>query len=244
MPKKKEIKLPNRLIGLGNRDKGFHEHWYKGRNMLNIPHPWRAVLLGPPNVGKTTVIKNLILRAQPEFQEIFVIHCDVDGTHEYDDLDCEMLSEIPDPASWEGEVKTLVICDDIPLKEMAKDQKSNLDRLFGYVSTHKNISVALTSQDTFNVPPSVRRCANIFVMWKMVDIDSLATTARKSGLKSNSMYSIFSQLMTGSKDSLWLDLTTDSPYPMRKNGFEIISKHDGEDTKRMEAKSDTYNILQ
>ena len=64
--------LPAKLLYLPNNDKSFHERWETGRDMLNIPHPFRAVLLGRPNVGKTNIIINLILRCN--FEEIFVIH--------------------------------------------------------------------------------------------------------------------------------------------------------------------------
>ena len=45
-------KLPNKIIPISNADKSFHEKWYDKRNMLNIPHPFRACCLGPPNVGE------------------------------------------------------------------------------------------------------------------------------------------------------------------------------------------------
>jgi hypothetical protein len=59
MPKKvnngnasnRHIRLPNKILALPNADKAFHEKWYKGRNHLNIPHPFRCVALGPPNCG-------------------------------------------------------------------------------------------------------------------------------------------------------------------------------------------------
>jgi len=50
--KKVKARLPNKILALPNPDKTFHEKWYKGRNMLNIPHPFRCVALGPPNVGE------------------------------------------------------------------------------------------------------------------------------------------------------------------------------------------------
>ena len=82
MKHKTKLKLPNEIIPLPNPDKEFHESWNKSRNMLNIPHPFRAVMLGPPNVGKTTIVKNLLLRADPPFQEVIVIHCDSGYTQE------------------------------------------------------------------------------------------------------------------------------------------------------------------
>lgn len=242
MPKKKIMRLPNKIIPLPNPDKNFHEKWYKGRNMLNIPHPFRCVCLGPPNVGKTTIVKNLLLRAKPEFEEVVVIHCDSGYTKEYDDIgeNVEILNEIPAPNDWEGQVKTLVVLDDLEFKGMSKDQKRNLDRLFGYVSTHKNISCILCSQDAFNVPPIVRRCSNLWVLWRCPDLDAMATCARKTGLKANNFNSIFNQLMMNPKDSLWIDTTDHTPYKMRKNGYTIIEKQDGEETKKELDKGDIF----
>lgn len=240
--KKIKMKLPNKIIAVPNSDKKFHENWYKGRNMLNIPHPFRCVCLGPPNVGKTTIVKNLILRAKPQFEDVVVIHCDSDYTKEYDDIgdNVEMMNSIPAPEEWEGEKKTLVILDDLEFKGMSKEQRRNLDRLFGYVSTHKNISCILCSQDAFNVPPIVRRCSNLWVLWRCPDLDAMATCARKTGLKSNNFNSIFNQLMLNSKDSLWIDTTDKTPYKMRKNGYTLINKIDGDDTKKQDENADKF----
>lgn len=219
------MSLPNEILPLPNPDKEFHEKWYPGRNMLNIPHPFRAVALGPPNVGKTTIVKNLLLRADPPFEEVVVIHCDSSYTKEYDDIGIQIIDEIPAPDEWPGLVKTLVVLDDLEYKGMNKDQKRNLDRLFGYVSTHKNISCILCSQDPFNVPTIVRRCANFWILWRCPDLDAMSTVARKTGLKSSNFKNIFDQLLPGCRDSLWIDKTANSPYPMRKNGFTKISRN-------------------
>ena len=217
------MKLPNKLFMIPNEDKQFHEKWNSKRNILNLPHPWRGVFLGPPNMGKSTTIKHIIMRTEPQFEEVIVIHCDAEYTKEWDDIDCEMLSEIPAPEDWEGKVKTLVVLDDIEYKGMDKIQKRNLDRLFGFVSTHKNISVALTSQDPFNVPPIVRRCSNLWVLWKCSDLDAMSTVARKTGMKASEFNDIFTQLMSEDHDSLWIDMTSKSPAHLRKNGFSIIN---------------------
>ena len=228
-----KMRLPNEILALPNADKTFHESWTKGRNMLNIPHPFRCVALGPPNCGKGTIIKNLILRAKPAFEEIFIIHCDPEYTKEWIDIGGEMMAEIPAPDAWEGEVKTLVILDDLEFKTMDKIQRRNLDRLFGFVSTHKNISIVLAAQDTFNVPPIVRRCSNLWVMWKCPDLDAMSAVSRKSGMSSSNFNSIFKQLMLEKHDSLWIDMTSKSPYPLRKNGYTLITRKDGEKAKKM-----------
>jgi len=222
--KKRKQKLPNEIIALPNIDKAFHEKWTKSRNMLNIPHPWRGVLLGPPNCGKGTVVKNLLLRADPPFEEVFCIHCDPAYTKEWDDIGAVMMDKIPEPDEWEGRVKTLVILDDLEFKGMSKNQRRCLDRLYGFVSTHKNISVALCSQDTFNVPPIVRRCSNLWVLWRCPDLDAMSVCARKTGMQSKDFNAIFRELMMNGHDSLWLDMTSKSPYPKRKNGYSLIKK--------------------
>ena len=218
------MKLPNKILALPNADKEFHEGWEKGRNMLNIPHPFRCVCLGPPNCGKGTVVKNILLRAKPEFEEVYVIHCDPGYTKEYDDVGGVMLDKIPPPEQWEGLVKTLVILDDLEFKGMCKEQRRNLDRLFGFVSTHKHISCILCSQDPFNVPPIVRRCSNLWVLWRCPDLDAMATCARKTGMKSDSFNTIFNQFKLDGHNSLWIDMTEKTPYPLRKNGFTMIKK--------------------
>lgn len=222
----KKYILPNKILALPNPDKEFHEKWNTNRNKLNLPHPWRGVFLGPPNCGKGTVVKNLLLRADPPFEEIFCIHCDPDFTTEWDDCNIEMLNEIPPPNEWEGEKKTLVILDDLEFKGMNREQKRNLDRLFGFVSTHKNISIALCAQDAFNVPPIVRRCSNLFVFWKSPDLVSMSQVSRKTGMKSEQINNIFCKLMNDPHDNLWIDNTAKTPYPLRKNGFTLIKKLD------------------
>ena len=220
-------KLPDVLLPLANPDKEFHEKWSNGRNMLDLPHPFRGVLLGPPNCGKSTTVKNILLRATPPFEACTVIHCDAEHTKEYADLGegCDVRGDIPSPEDWSADVKQLVIIDDLELKGLGKEQKRNLDRLFGYVSTHKNISVVLCSQDAFNVPPIVRRCSNLWVLWRGPDLDAMACVARKSGLTANDLKRIFDSFKSD-KDSVWIDRTSGTPYPLRKNAYIMLKKRE------------------
>ena len=221
----KRKRLPDVLLPLSNPDKDFHERWSKGRNMLDLPHPFRGVLLGPPNCGKSTTVKNILIRAHPAFEAVTVIHCDPEHTKEYADLGdaCVIRGDIPGPAEWSADVKQLVIIDDLEVKSLGKEQMRNLDRLFGYVSTHKNISVVLCSQDAFNVPPIVRRCSNLWVLWRGPDLDAMACVARKSGLTAKDLKRIFDSF-TSDKDSVWIDRTSGTPWPLRKNAFLVLKK--------------------
>ena len=228
MTYKRSIRLPNKLIVLKNKDKAFHETWTtsSGRqcNALNVPHPFRALCLGKPNVGKGVVIKNLILRQKPYFEEIYCIHPDGRYTEEWKDVDAIMLSDIPPPDQFEGKVKTLVILDDLELQNLGREQSAYLDRLYGYCSTHKNISVICANQDFFSIPSIIRRCSNLFVLWKSHDLDSMNFIAKKVGLTKEEFRYLFRHFINKKRDSLWIDLTDNTPYPLRKNGFTLIER--------------------
>lgn len=227
-----KLRLPKKIIPIKNADKSFHEKWTSGRDALNLINPFRGVLLGPPNSGKSTVIKNILLRADPEFEEVIVIHADPEYTKEYEDIgNVKMLSQIPAPDEFEGLVKTLVIIDDIELKTLSKEQRRNLDRLFGFVSTHKNCSVLLTQQDVYNTPPIVRRCSNLWVLWKCPDLASMSSIACRCGISSSDFNYIFDNFIKDSKDSLWIDRTDKTPYPLRINGYKMISKNEISDSE-------------
>ena len=147
--------LPRQLLAIRNLDKKDHETWDTAGDLLNFPHPFRGVLLGPPNCGKTTTVKNILMRQESPFKRFYVIHCDGEYTQEYDDVEGKLLKDFPQPNEWPGVEKTLVVIDDVELKTLKKHQRMCLDRLFGYVSTHKNISVLLCSHRTPSTcPPS------------------------------------------------------------------------------------------
>ena len=128
--KKKEKNLPKMIIPIKNPDKdGWHEKWKDSRDPLNLPHPFRGVLLGKPNSGKTTVMKNILVRCKPVFEEVLIVHCDAEDTQEFDDVNGEMIDHIPSPSELDPTVKRLIILEDLEYNNMDKIQKASLDRL-------------------------------------------------------------------------------------------------------------------
>jgi hypothetical protein len=223
-PKKSKPRLPKEIIVIENPDKKWHEKWKKNRDELNIPHPFRAVLLGKPNSGKTLIMKNILARATPEFEEVLIVHCDPDETAEFGDVDCEVTDTIPSPTDLDPEVKRLVILEDLEYSNMDKTEKASLDRLFGYASTHKNTSVMLTAQDGFSIPAKCRRCCNLWVIWRTDDVDSLKTIGRRVGIEPKDFENMFDEHCPNNTDSLWVDMTDKTPYPLRINGYKLIDK--------------------
>ena len=228
-------KLPKKIIPIKNPDKENHEVWVEGRDMLDFPAPYRMVLLGKPNSGKSTIIKNIVVRASPCFDRIIMVHYDIkvpeegdegdddyQQSSEFDDLDVEIMNELPTKKDFDKNQKTLVILEDLSYQDLTKIEKGLLDRLYGYISTHCNVSVMLTSQDWSLVPPCVRRCSNVYFLWKMDDLDSLKTLGRRVGLQKEDLVHIFDNYIDDSHDSLCIDLTAKSPYPKRINGYQRL----------------------
>ena len=228
---KRHTSAPNEIVIFENKDKNFHEKWTPGRSAASFPHPFRALLVGPPNVGKSNLIKNLLMHANPPFQQCFLIYPgegDIkDKTDEYKDVEgIEGLDDIPAPAFFKKagdskSKKTLIIIDDYCLKGLNKIQKSNLDRLFGTVSTHRNVSIMCTSQDWFSIPPVIRRMSNVWIVYKHRDKHSMELISRKC---SENLDELFKSIAVGPYDSICVDNTAGSPYPLRFNIFSTIYK--------------------
>ena len=132
---------PKKIVPIKCADKIGVEHWTpeRARDLGNFPSPARILLLGPCGVGKSTLIKNLILHARPRFKEVYIIHEDADATKEYDDLEpTDKFNEVPDLNFWNYDgpyIKRAVIVDDLELTSAHKERLKNLAIMFRYAST-------------------------------------------------------------------------------------------------------------
>lgn len=214
--------LPKKLIVFDSKDKEDHEKWdqERKRDIMSFPCPFRAILMGPPSCGKSSFTKNIILHAKPAFERIILVHYLNGITEEYDGLGVEEMDELPtqDDISM-NPVKTLVILEDLTLNK----NDENLNRLFGVISTHMNTSVICTTQDCFQLPTIIRRCSNIWTIWKTNDLNSLNQIASRVGLKPHNFNTIFN-MFDSPHDNLTIDLTNNTPAKYRINGFNIINK--------------------
>ena len=80
---------------------------------------------------------------------------------------------------------------------MNKNEKAILDRHMGCNSTHKNISIMLTAQCGFSLPPSVRRMCSVLCLWKGHDLNALSIMSSRFGIKSKDLKYFFEKVATG-----------------------------------------------
>jgi hypothetical protein len=225
-----KYKLPNEILKIENADKTFHEKWHTGRDICDFPHPVRIGILGKVGLGKSTIAKNIFLRSQASdnpYEQLLIIHGS-DSTKEWDDLEPTMiLNDIPDPQDLtQNDKKTMIIIDDFEMSGLPKQSLKNLSSLFRFVSSHHNISVIICYQSFFDMPSIIKKCCNVFIIYRPNDRDELGTIARRVGMTKKDMLYIFDNFMKEKRDTLCIDMTEDSPAPLRKNLFTPIMKSD------------------
>ena len=139
--KKRLPQIPKEIMPIKCSDKVGSESWNEeqAKNIGNFPSPSRILLLGPCGVGKSCLIKNLILQQRPRFQEVYLIHADAFISKEYDDLQpTEKFTDIPDISFWDRDgphIKRACIIDDLEFTAANKTRLQNLALLMRYVST-------------------------------------------------------------------------------------------------------------
>jgi hypothetical protein len=229
--KKKIPKLPSKLVVIKNMDKdrgNWMENWKKPkhRNPGHIPHPFRLLSLGIPGRGKTNMIKNVFLQHQgsaKKFKKLYIVCCDLDS-QEYLDLEpTEVMIDLPDPSEFDGSEKTMIVIDDYEHERTSTEEKRKLSTLMRFVSTHKNVSIAVGYQSFFDCPSICRKTANIFMIYKPTSKLELTTIANRVGVDKDKLKKLFKTKCAGDWDNVTVDRTIGSPYPLRKNIFEVLS---------------------
>ena len=99
----------------------------------------------------------------------------------------------------------------------------NLAILFRYCSTHKGLTIYFAHQSFFDVTSLVKKMANIYVLWKPRAYSELALIENRVGYAKGTLKELFQTVATGHRDSITVDLTENSPAPLRKNIWERIS---------------------
>ena len=216
----KDSKLPDYIIPFKNPDKEFQEE--ATDDLFFMPHSSRVILYGPPSSGKTNTILNLVLRQH--FDRIIVVH-NIKDSKEYEMLDVEYYDDIPHPdedLEIDNTLKNLIIFEDLFYKSLPKNQRTLLTDYFTGYSTHKSISCYLTCQDLFHqVPTNIRRCCNVFIIFKSVDMNNLRHICEVLNLDYKNIKFIFEKYLKSKYDNLIIDLNRPDKK-LRKNFTQVL----------------------
>ena len=221
MKKSNKFTLPNHIIPFKNPDKEFQEE--PTNDLLFIPHSSRVIFYGGPSTGKTTSVLNCLLHQN--FDRIIVVHNDV-NSKEYENVDCEYFDEVPDPNDEELNLdptkKNIIIFEDLYYKALPKQQRKWLTDYFTTYSTHRSITCYLTCQDLFHqVPTNIRRCCNVFVIFKNIDMNNLRNICAVLNLDYKDVKFVFEKYLTNKFDNLVIDLNRPDKK-LRKNFTEPL----------------------
>jgi hypothetical protein len=238
--KKKRIKgLPNKVVVIKNADKdvgNWSETWSypKSRSPGHIPHSFRLLALGAPGRGKTNYMKNIFLKHQSsskKFQRLIVVTCDL-SSREWEDMEPDMfLDRLPDISVFEEPIKTCVIIDDYEFERCGKEEMRKLTTLFRMISSHKSVSIMASYQSFFHVPTIARKTANCFIIYKPTSENELQTISNRVGIKYEDLRQMFKRYANNYYDMIFIDMTKDTPYRLRKNIYDVIKYDSSSDAE-------------
>lgn len=241
LKKLNKISLPRKILVLKNVDKSDHERWDDAhkKNIANFPAPMRCVVVGPNNMGKTNLVKNLLLNARPLYDNVFLIHPDVDYSKEWEDIEpTDCMTSIP-PISYFSDVidkddkkKNVCVIDDVEFSAQNRQELKNLGLLMRYLSTHRNMSIIFSHQSWFDIPTIVRKMSNVFIIYKPRATNELSMIENRCGAPSGLFEHIFENYATGYRDNICYDLTENTPAKIRVNLFDVLE---------MDPKKNNYN---
>ncbi len=220
--------MSKKLNIIENKEKiGFTEKWFPNRDMASFPCPVKMFFSAKTSSGKTMVLLyNVLVKIDPPFKKIFLYSQEGDKKpKEYDDIDVTVIEEIPEPndsIKFDPKVKTLLIIEDKNLMFLTKDEQIRLDRILNFTVSHKNLSVFITAQRFFQSLKFVRDSMNVFFIWRSKDLDAWGVIGRRLGLNKKQIIYLKEKYLTDPYDFLVIDDTFASPYPLRKNLYEII----------------------
>lgn len=248
---------PKLLVPLSNVEKKGHERWTQGRDLMNIIRPYRWLICGTPGAGKTTLILNHLIHALPPFDVILIIHprCYDSNSTAHEDPICNEEVVIPEydgvryialktfpSETWYTQFKkekVLLIVDDIDIatftKRIASKQRI-INKTWSYVSTHHNVSIIATSQSpSTQLPPIVMQMSNVVSIYHIKDQYKIRALAVKLSIPSKELIYYMSKL-NNVHDFITLDMTLESPMPMRLGIYDELDRYQPPSPKRKNKK--------
>lgn len=83
-------------------------------------------------------------------------------------------------------------------------------------------------QDYMKIPKIARRLANIFIVWKLPDLNQQRLLSKRMGFESDTLHNLL-KLCKEKHDSITIDLTSNTPAKFRLNVFQPIEEVEKEE---------------
>ena len=226
--KKKRVgRAPRHIVSIPNPDKKMHEQYRPGDNPIRFPKPFKCIISGRPNSGKSLMALHIIFAHQakkPKFNEIHIIHgCAESHTSEWDKIEpTSTRQDIPSYDEFDPKLRTLLVYDDVDYTTLKPEETMRLSEMVRFGSSHCNISCIFLTQVFFRIPKTIKDCANVFIVYRPVDLDELSTLGRRVGLKKEQIHHMFKTFLPHWRDSLLINLVPGAEHKFSKNLFEPI----------------------
>ena len=81
----------------------------------------------------------------------------------------------------------------------------------------------ISYQSFFDCPSICRKVANVFLIYKPNSKLELVSIANRIGMDADDVKALFKQFCPEYFDFIMIDKTRGTPYPIRKNIFEVIT---------------------
>lgn len=226
--------LYGKHIVISTGEKDYHEKWNNKRDLGDFPHPFKLLLFGSTNSGKTTTIHNIIIKTmlgKKPFKRIFLFYGD--GDTESSDYSKESIrqlkteyglkhwyncSDIPSQKHFSQELgKSLLIIDDALMGQysLTKKQLKKLNTLIMHVCTHKHLSMIIVGHDAIFIPRCVRSGMDIISTPFVQDSRAIDKMTGMLGVSRTKFEIINEYLRQNPHNTFTIDKTFNSPAPMR-----------------------------
>ena len=192
-------------------------------------HPFRwGLFSGGPGRGKRNLVLCVlhhIMTKDAPYDTITVIHLDK-TSKEYEILEDSApvfrlltIEEdgVPTPETWSPDERNLLVIDEINHGGLSRAETGALSRLFGYASTHKNLSIILQAQCAFETSPQIRRYLNMVTLYDTGVKSTIGLYSRLVGVPLGPLFKLCKTKFC----SITLDFSQDGPK-FRHNFFTPI----------------------
>jgi len=208
---------------------------YRNANPLMPQWPFRWLITGASNSGKTQIVANAILKGWLVFDRLILIlrsreqdvydaileHVEnaAEGFSEEVKERVMVLEEVPPLSEMKKFGQTLVVFDDF-LK--SREQNKIIEDYF-INSRHKNFSLIYLSQSFYTTPRDIRLNCNYFSLMKGMNrrsLDSLYRDLGVGGVTRDEFVEIYNMATRPEFGFLFIDLRTQHLAMMFRQGFD------------------------